>query len=511
MGFRAHVASGSFSVEPGVSASVPVELTNEGSAPLKLELQIEGIDPEWVAIPVPVVEVPAGETVTERVFLKPPREPESLSGTYPFVLRVTDEAGEERALTFSLEVKPFHNVSIDVQPRRGLVATISREAVFHVTVMNLGNVEHTVRLFASDSGENFAFEFDQEQVTVAPGAQKSVSMTVSAVKSPLLANARLQQLTVSARSLDDKTVATATHAQIEQRALVTPGLMWLAALAVFIVTAAILLAPRNPVVDSFTVTPERVVAGEPFVIEWSTSHARTVELSVGGTVYRDLRPSGTKTVATESFTEADQSGRQLDVKIRAFNGRRQSLEKSRLVAVRGREVPPEPEILEFTITPTELKVGQAFQVTYRLSDSVTEAFLEPTGLKLDLGLESIQPTAQIAGEYDYKLIARNQAGQEVEKTIRVKVIEGSDASIVVFRADPALVDPFDGRVTLTWQVENSLRTELYEGNRMVQRLDMPEGQIDRLISFETVFKLVVYDRAGRTAEKEVTVKTFIPD
>jgi hypothetical protein len=511
MSYHVQLGSTSYSVEPGVAVSVVIELKNEGSAPKSIEVSVEGIDPEWVAVPVPVIEVPGGETVTERLFLKPPREPESLSGSYPFVVRTRDQEGGDRAIACSLDVKPFHNVSIDVQPRRGLVSTISPEAVFHVTVMNLGNVEHTVRLFASDAAELFVFEFDQEQVSVSPGAQKSVSMTVTAAKLPLLANARLQQLTVSARSLDDKTVATATHAQVEQRALVTPGLMWLAVLALFIISAAILLWPQNPSVDSFSVT-ERVVAGQPFVVEWSASHASSVEITVDGVRYGDLRPSGSRSIATEVFTEAEQPGKQIEVKIRALKGRRVSEPKTRLVAVRGIEVPPEPEILEFAIVPTELEVGDSFQVTYSLSDSVTEAVLSPLGVQLDPRDEGIQLTAQVAGEFDYKLTARNQAGQEVEKVIRVQVTEGSDASIIVFRVDPALVDPLDGRVTLTWQVENASRIELLENGRLTQPLlDSDRGEIDRIVSGETTFVLRVFDSQGRTAEKSVTVKTYIPD
>jgi hypothetical protein len=511
MSFRAQLASDSYSVEPGVAASVAIEIENESNSPIKVELQVEGIDPEWSAIPVPLVEVPGREKTVERVYLKPPREPESVAGSYPFVLRLRTEQGDEKAIPCSLEIKPFHNVSIDVQPRRGSVTTMSPETVFHVTVMNLGNVEHTVKLFASDPAELFVFEFDTEQVSVAPGAQKTVSMRATASKVPLLANARLQQLSVAARSLDDKTVATATHAQIEQRSLVTPGLLWLGGLFVFFVAAAILLMPRSPVVDAFSITPDRVWAGEPFTVEWSASNARSVELWVGDQVFRDLRPSGTKTVASESLLGEDEVSRQVEVRIRALSGRRESDFKSRLVAVRFKEPPPEPQILEFAITPTDLEVGQAFQVTYKLSDSVTEAELAPIGLILDPQSEGVQLNAQVAGDFDYKLIARNQAGAEVEKVIRISVKVGSKASIVVFRADPALVDPFDGRVTLTWHVLNAERIELIENDGRPQVLDSAQGELTKLVSFDTTFKLRVVDSDGVEAVKEVTVRTYTPD
>ncbi len=514
MGFRVQLANDSYSVEPGVAASVAMEVTNDGHSPIRLEVQIEGIDPEWVAVPVPVIEIAAGETVTERAFLKPPRESESLSGTYPFVVRLKLVDGqEEKVFPCSLQVKPFHNVSIDVQPRRALVSPLSRtrETTFQVTVMNLGNVEQTLKLFASDHDELFAFEFDHEEMTVSPGAQKSVSVTATAVKSALIANARLQQLTIACRSLDDKTVATATHAQIEQRAWVTPGVMWLAALLVIILAAFIVLLPKRPVVDSFTVTPERVYVGDSFTIEWSTSNAKSVELSVGGEVFPDLAPSGSRKIVSSDLPVMDQFGMRIDIRIRAFNGRRESGDKSRTVTVQQREIPPVPVILEFAITPTDIKVGESYFVKYKLSDSVTRAQLSPLGLDLDLEKDGIPLTAVVEGEHDYVLTAENSAGEKVERTIHVIVKKGSKASIIVFRAEPAFVDPLDGRVTLTWQVNNNFRIELVENGGRSLVLEGAQGQIDRVITQDTTFKLIVYDDEGVPAEKEVTVKTKIID
>jgi hypothetical protein len=377
--------------------------------------------------------------------------------------------------------------------------------------MNLGNVEQTLKLFASDHDELFAFEFDHEHMTVAPGAQKTVSVTATAVKSALIANARLQQLTISCRSSDDKTVATATHAQIEQRAWVTPGVMWLAALLVFILAAFIVLLPKRPVVDAFSVTPESVTVGDSFTIEWSASHAKSVELSVDGHIYSDLGPSGRKTILSSDLPELDQFGRRIEVLIKAYNGRIESGTKTRLVTILQREVPPQPEILEFKVTPTDLKVGEGYIVQYKLSESVTRALLSPIGLELDLSKDGVPLTALVEGEFDYVLQAENSAGEQVEKSVHVVIKKGSKASIIVFRADPAFVDPLDGRVTLTWQVNNASRIELVENGRTNPPLTESQGVIDRVVTGDTTFKLIVYDDEGVTAEKEVTVKTRIID
>ena len=504
MGFRVHLASDSYSVEPGVAASVGLDVTNDGSSPIKVEVQAEGIDPEWVAIPVPVIEVAGGETVSERLYLKPPREPESLAGSYPFALRISAVDGEEkRTLPCSLEVKPFHNVSIDVQPRRGLVSLVARQTVFQVTVMNLGNVEHTLKLFATDHEEIFSYEFDHEQVTVAPGAQRTVAVTVTANKPPLMANARLQQFTVSCRSLDDKTIATATHGQVEQRALVPPGILTLGLLLVFILGAFIVLMPRKPTVDTLSVTPDKLYLGDAFTVSWTSSHAKSVRIIVDGADYEDLSPSGSKSFSPDK--EGD-----IHVEVFAMNGQRAGDPKTRLVAVRQRPVPPEPRILEFVIDPTDLTVDQTFRVSYRLSESVTDAILYPTNLKLDPRQDSVEVVAKIAGEYDYKIVANNAAGQTTEQSVHVKVVKGSKASIIVFRSDKAVVDPLNGLITLEWQTLNSYRRELVY-DKVTVPLDEESGKRQFSIDHQTTFTLRVWDADGATAEKTVTISTGFGD
>ena len=114
-------------------------------------------------------------------------------------------------------------------------------------------------------------------------------------------------------------------------------------------------------------------------------------------------------------------------------------------------LPPDPVIEVFRIEPSEVVVHGMFQITYKFNDAVTEAKLSPGGIVLDPELEGIRLTADLAGVFEYKIVARNSAGQTVERRQTVTVIQGSRATIVTFRAEPAVVDPLGGRVTITWQ------------------------------------------------------------
>ncbi|MCH8978525.1 MAG: hypothetical protein IH945_04695 [Armatimonadetes bacterium] len=507
MSFEVRLASDTFQAEPGTAAPVAVEVVNSSTEPVTVDITVEGVDPEWVAIPVPSIAVGRGETCTERFFLKPPRGPESLAGTYPFVVRVTDpESGVSRLRQAALEVKTFHHLSIDVQPRRGLVSPFSRQTVFQATVMNLGNVEHTVELSANDQDDLFAFEFESEQLTVSPGAQKTVSLTATAKKPALMANARLQQFSASCRSLANKTVAASGHGQIEQRALITPGILALCALVIAISTSFFLFLPKRPTVDIMTIDRDRLLTTKAFTVKWSTSNAKSVTI-----VFNDQRYENQAVSGSRAFS-IDHPG-DFTIEVTAVRGRRASDAKTRSVAVRRPPVVPEPVIEQFSIEPSDLVIGQVFQVNYSLNEAVTKATLSPVGSVLDPRANGIQLIAQVAGEFEYKIIAQNSAGQTVERSQMVRIVRGSKATIVVFRADPPIVDPFVGRVKLTWQLTNALRTEIrYSGRTLV----LPEheklsGERDFPIFDDTTFTLIGTDVDGVTIQREVTVKVRNPD
>lgn len=507
MSFRVILTSDSLHVEPGIAASVSLEIVNEGPSSFNLNIQVEGIDPAWVAVPVPELKLGSNETRSERIFLKPPREPESLAGTYPFVVKVWDpESGESRTVQATLEIKPYHQLSVDVQPRRAILSTFSRRATFQATVINLGNVEHNVRMSATDPDDLFAFEFDSEEALISPGAQKTFNLTTIAKKPALFANARLQQFNVSCRSSDRKTVAATANGLIEQRALITPSVLALCVMAITIIASFFFFLPKQPVVDILTIDKARALTEEEFDVKWSASNAKSVTIVFNGEQFPNLPVSGSK-----SFS-IDQAG-DFEILVTAVRGLRVSSEKIVKIAIREPEPIPEPVIEFFSIEPTELYTGQFFTVHYRLNDAVTHALLDPRGLALDLDGERVELEAKIVGEFEYKLIARNAAGEIVTASQNIVIRQGSKATIVVFRADPPIVDPFEGLVTLTWQLTNAFRIELIVGDNdpiVIPPEEMTGGRVFP-VTEDTTFKLIGYDDVGATIEQEITVTVNDPD
>src|SRR5258708_4913693 len=142
MSFLARLATDLITVEAGATTPTSIEIINRDDAADQFELSIEGLDPEWTAVPVPVVSIEARETQEEKLFFKPPRVSESSAGNYPFVLRIRSlTSGEARTVQGVLTVKPYNHLSIELSPKKGYVSPVAHHNTFEATLVNLGNTE----------------------------------------------------------------------------------------------------------------------------------------------------------------------------------------------------------------------------------------------------------------------------------------------------------------------------------------------------------------------------------
>src|SRR6185503_7588992 len=103
--------------------------------------------------------------------------------------------GEQRTVQGVLQVQPYHHITAEISPKKGVVASFKRRNTFTLTLINMGNVEHTVQLFGSDPDESLAFNFEQDHVTLAPGKQKEVRLTVNPTSPKILWNVELHGFT----------------------------------------------------------------------------------------------------------------------------------------------------------------------------------------------------------------------------------------------------------------------------------------------------------------------------
>lgn len=497
MGIALRATNDHLVVDPGATVPLAVTIENRGQESDEFELQVEGLDPDWIMVPVAAWRLGPGESREERVFLKPPRVSESRAGVYPVVVRVRSlTTGESESVQAMVEVRPFHHLSVDVAPRRASLPVTGRPPSYRVTVMNLGNSPHTVQLFAGDPDEMTVCEFGEERLEVGPGQQREVEMTVSAKRRLLLANPRLYGLSVTARSTNLPTVVASAQAQLEQRPLLTPGLFAFLVFVLVLVTGWIVLYPKPPAVTEFVAEPEEVLIGQAVQLQWRARDADYVLLKAGERRYDRLKPVGTQTIlpATEG---------PLEVEIVAVRGQSRSEPvRKTIVARKPPEIPP-ARIEAFDIQPRAIRLGERLTVTYRISGPPgTRAVLSPPGQDLNLNIEQIEIEPSRPGTVRYQLVVDNGAGVMTEKAIEVRVVEASLAEIVSFVVEPTTLPPGGGTVRISWQLRNARRAVLRVGARE-QDVDSIRGSVEETLSQTTAFELIAYDEVGRPASKTI--------
>ncbi|HZH99193.1 MAG TPA: hypothetical protein VEX38_09500 [Fimbriimonadaceae bacterium] len=505
MSFSVRLNSDSVLVEPGINTPLSIEVANRRETEDRFDVQVEGLDPDWTAIPVPIFSVGAGEVQTEKVFFKPPRASESIAGNYPFVVRVRSlETGEARTAQGILQIKPYHHLSMEILPKKGLVSPLSHQNEFTVTLVNLGNSEHTMQLFGSDPEDACTYEFGQEQIPLGPGQQKEVVVTPMPHSSRPFANSRLHGFTISARSVEVPSLVASAQAQLEQRPLLSVGALLAMLVLALVLTGLWVTRPKPPVVDSLTLDRSQALVGDHVTATWRTTNASKVQVRVNGvTIVTAGDPDG-----SIQFP-ADQSG---TVEVIALRDSRSSKPEVVTLEVRKPPVAPDPQITQFDISPREVPLGQSFMMRYKLAN-VVKATLAPTGQVLDPKLDSLQIRPDSSGDVNYYIVAENASGKTVKsKTIRVRTVNVADVRVVVFRAEPGTIDltvTTDATVRIIWQLTNAARAELYEGST---RLDVAStvGEITRPIFQTTTYTLRGYDAEGMTVEKKLTVTVKEP-
>lgn len=498
MSFSVEMTPDQVSVDAGSTAPITVTIQNEGLENDQFEVSIEGLDPEWTVVPVPIVGVSGGQKGVEKVFLKPPRMSESQAGAYPFVVRVRSmESGESKQLQGILEIRAFHYLTMEVSPKKGMVSPTKAENVFEATIINLGNSDHSLQLFGNDPEDSLTYTFSTEQVNLGPGQTKSVEVTATPVRPRKIGSARLHGFSIGARSLDNPGLAASSQAQLEERSLISPGSLTLLGFVVALFIGWFALLPKPPVMELLNANPEEAFVGDSVTIRWRAENANRVQIRLGGRLVIDSpEPSGSEDIRVE------ESG---VLEAIAVRDGKTSAPMSRTLTVKDRPIVPDPEIESFNISPRTVNKGEKVKVTYRVSSSVTKLTLSPPGMILDPKIDTIHITADIVGPNPYNLVAENSAGKTVRKTITVTVVDPTLPRIDEFKATPEKIDGDAGSVTLSWQTANAARIELSDGATVTEITEM-SGVRAIVVMKTTEFVLTVTDAAGRKTSKRVRVE-----
>lgn len=503
MSFSVRLGSELMVVDAGSSTPLSVEITSHGQESDTFEITIEGLDPDWVTLPAEPTVISAGSKQTEVIVLRAHRVAESVAGAYTFSVRVRSlSSGETRSAQALLEIQPFHQISLDVEPRKQALGGGAATSQFVLKILNLSNVEHELQLFGSEPDSKVSFQFEHDKVVVGPGQEREILVDVRPNKRSFIASPRLFGLSMSFRSVRFPTVTGYVQAQLEQRPVIAPTTAAFLAFLVLAGGAWYAARPRKPSIEFFRLSVEETRVGEPVEFTWRVQNARSITIQSS-----DSQEKNTISEAGEGSFRFLKPGN-YTITLQALNG--QELTKvSEVVKVLPEQLAPQPEILTFEATPTKVNEGDPIKVTFSLNEHVTRLRLAPGVGDLEPSTDSITFVPNWIGPAELSLIAENAKGDQVKKTVRVTVTEISRAQITSFWVSSAEVPAEDPRVSITWRMLNAARAELIVDGKTTP-VSPSEGSYELEISQSTKIRLVAYDVKGRKTEQVKSVKLLDP-
>lgn len=498
MSFAVEMPVDQYSVDAGTTVPLGYTIRNEGDAEDQYEVSLEGLDPEWTAIPVPLVEVGADAHHADKLFLKPPRESESQAGNYPFVLRVRSlSTGESKVLQGVLGIKPFHYLSLEIAPKKGVVSPVRRENRFEATVMNLGNSEHSLQLFGNDPEDALTYSFSQDQVVVGPGQTKVVELVAEPLRSKPFASAQLHGFSIGARSIEAPSVVCSAQAQLEQRAWLSPGSLAFVLIVFALFLGWLALLPKPPEMEMLRLSRNEAYEGDTVVVRWHATNARRVRIRMGTEVLVDTP----ELFGSQEF-RATASG---VIEAVAVTEGRVSDPVTTSLRVVERPIVPTPEIETFSIEPKTVNKGEKLTVRYQVNDAVTKLTLSPPGELLDPKIDTIFISAEVVGTIDYTLVAENAEGKTARRSVKITVVDPTLPRVDELRSNPSQIDAESGTVTLVWRTANATRVELFMGGEKIEPVEL-SGSRDFPLTGSVEFVLNAYDDENRKATKKVRVE-----
>ncbi len=509
-------------IEPGQTAQIVVTLVNRQDAPDRLSIEVEGLDVEWYAIPVPAVNLAPGAQSSERVLFKLGRSSASRAGHYPFLVRVQAmETGEVGVAQATLAVRPFSDLQLELNPKRGLATFFRPLNEFQITLANLGNAEETLDLYANDPDDECAYEFDTERLTLKPGQNETINLAMRPKTSAFLGGMKLYGFTVSARATADAYVSAASHGQLEKRALISPlsGIFLILLALGSGLTYAFWPHPPPPVrlvkfnsnQPKIGSLPARVSAGAEVVLSWDAQNAASIRL------FQKVGKQDEVALPASAQPAAGQEAGSITVKPEApfttyrisVKGEGDGNEKKDYVTINVTPPPPapHPKIAAFRATPAIIHQGEASSLQWEASGA-DKLILDPGNMTMSgfTTSQEVHPDGDTV--YTLRAFGRDDKTSSAERRVTVKVV-GKDVCIAQIVAFHATSRHFylNESVQLTWKVINGRASVTSDKGPLPQGATESGGVIatSAPLTGPTTFTLTATDSAGKTVTKDLII------
>ncbi len=499
-------------IEPGGVAQLVVTMINQQDTPDRLSLEVEGVDVEWYAIPVPAVNLAAGAQGSERIQFRMARNSENRAGSYPFLVRVQAmETGEIGVAQATLVIKPFSALQVELNPKRAVATFFHPLNDFDTSIANLGNAEETLELYANDPEDGCAYEFDTDRITLKPGQSQIVPLAIRPKVSAILGSPRLYGFTVSARSVSDSYVSANAHGQLEKHALISP------LMGIFLLLLGLAgggwwaFHPRPvppPTINMFSASAPSVKYGQDLTLSWDVSkNYRQLVLfrHVKGRPTNEAE--GELASAVGSITVKPQYPETTYLLVARY-GNQKEVHKEIAIDVGRPPKVPRPTIRFFTADPPVLHQGEATTLSWE-ANGQQSLLLAPGNPSLNRYQQSLSVSPDKDTTYTLLAVGATDEIKPARKTVTVHVV-GRDES--VSKIDRFVAQPtapyIDDKVRLKWGVRyaRSVSIDSDKGDSIGKELS-PFGSIEVTAPIHdvTTFTLTAVDSLGNKTTKTLTV------
>jgi len=266
------LATPSIDALPGEESEVGVLVYNTGVEAEAYDLEVIGSVAPWAFLDPAVVRLPAGDSRTVRLVLRPPRTGEVPAGPMPFAVRLHARADPD--------AEEVAEGTVDLVAYEAFTASLVPEALevrgrgrARVQITNDGNIPIVVRLSAASPDDALGLKLDDETVLVPAATSASVALIVKPRHRRLLGRGQPALYTVRLESL----VRVATLSGRAQPKGSLPAIL-LQALVLGVLLTGLVLGGRS-VLTSEASGPAKSKKGLPTVIRSTTI---PVEPGTGG-------------------------------------------------------------------------------------------------------------------------------------------------------------------------------------------------------------------------------------
>ncbi len=508
-------------VDPGSVTQLTVTISNRQETADRVSLEIEGVDVEWYAIPVPAANVSPGASIVLKVPFRVARDSSNRAGTYPFLVRVQAmESGEVGVAQASLNVRAFNSLQVELNPKRAIATFFNPLNDFDFTLTNQGNAEETLDLFASDQDDSCAFEFDIDRLNLKPGQSTTVPLAVRPKSASLIGGTRIYGFSASARSHDDAYVSANSHGQIEKHALISPLLGIFLLLLGFGGSAVAFFKPKaaEPVkILKFACFPKQLVQGQPTTLTWEVSGlqqgARHLILShTAGNNGVEIIDLDIKDDNASMKVSPDDT---TTYHLKAYNsGGPKPANATAAVKVTPIKDPPKPVIASFTGSPMKIHQGESVMLSW-LAKNHDKIIIDPGNIVLS-NLEQSKQVDNLSGDTTFKLRALNikhdKSVNITEKEVRIRVVPANvslcELDYFSFKESPVYIGE---EVHLKWNARYARSAKLTCSDSNINDRLMSsypaEGNVPITFSVNApiTFTLTVIDSANLAVSKSVTI------